>query len=224
VVLLHGFCSDGQRDWVDTGIVAALTSAGRTVIVPDLRGHGASQAPATAAEAHAGRQVADVLAVLDDAGVTAFDLVGYSLGARLAWEFPAAAPGRVGLVVLGGLSPAEPFTPVDVEALHLAVAGGQAPADPFTAMMAGLVGSQGARAAGLARCVEGLRETPFAPGTWAGETPPVFIVGQDDVMTKGIERIVELSGGAGPVTVPGDHLGALAGIELRGTIVKVLGQ
>ncbi|RBQ14386.1 alpha/beta hydrolase [Spongiactinospora rosea] len=221
-VLLHGFCSDGDADWVRPGTAAALAAAGHTVIVPDLRGHGASPAPAAPAEAHADALARDVLAVLDQAGAREFDIVGYSLGARLAWEVVRQAAGRAGRVVLGGLSPAEPFTAVDPAALHRAVRTGEQPADPFTGMIAGMVAATGERAAGLAMVVEGLRETPFDPATWAGRTPPVLIAGRDDMMVRGIERIVESTAGAQLVMVPGGHIEALTGADFREAVVKVL--
>ncbi|MEV6121218.1 alpha/beta hydrolase [Streptomyces sp. NPDC052077] len=224
VLLVHGFGSDGGRDWVETGIAAALADAGRTVLVPDLRGHGQSPAPAGAAEAGADAQARDLVTVLDESGAGEFDVVGYSLGARLAWELPAAAPGRVRRAVLGGLSPAEPFEAVDVAALHRAVADGTPPADPFTGAIAGMVGAHGERAAGLALCVEGLRGTPFAPGSWDGATPPVLVVGEQDMMTRGIERVAGLVDGAELITVPGDHLQVLAGEEFRRTVLEVLAR
>ncbi|WP_214408432.1 alpha/beta fold hydrolase [Sphaerisporangium fuscum] len=223
VLLVHGFCSDGHRDWVEPGTVAALTAEGRTVVVPDLPGHGASPAPATAAEATAGALAEALLAALDaETAAGVFDVVGYSLGARLAWELPVVAPGRVRRAVLGGLSPAEPFAAVDPGALRLAVTGGPEPADPFTAMIAGMLRAQGDRATGLATCVEGLRSTPFEPGDWAGAAPPLFIIGQDDMMVRGIERILGLAGAAAPVTVPGDHHQALASGHFRTAVVKAL--
>ncbi|GGS62888.1 alpha/beta fold hydrolase [Nonomuraea spiralis] len=215
VVLLHGFGSDGQRDWLDTGTAAMLAAFGHTVIVPDLPGHGSSPDPATAAEAHAPAIARAVLDVLD--GVERFDLVGYSLGARIAWELPALAGDRLGRCVLGGLAPGEPFAGVDVAALRRAVTYGEQPSDPFTAMIAGL-----ARTPGRALCVEGLRETPFTARSWSGKLPPVFVVGQDDGMTAGIEHIVELTPGAELVRVPGGHVEALAGAGLREAVVKVL--
>ncbi|MFC8709282.1 alpha/beta fold hydrolase [Streptomyces sp. NPDC057197] len=224
VLLLHGFGSDGDRDWVATGTVRALTDAGRTVLVPDLPGHGDSPAPSAAAEAGAPALAAALLTVLDEAGATAFDAVGYSLGARLLWELAGAAPDRLRRAVLGGLSPAEPFEAVDVRALHRAVADGTEPADPFTAMIAGMVRAHGDRAAALALCVEGLRGTPFAPRGWAGATPPVFVVGADDVMTRGIERIVAGIEGAELTTVPGGHQDALADAAFRRTVLEVLAR
>ncbi|WP_206681605.1 alpha/beta fold hydrolase [Actinomadura sp. J1-007] len=53
VLLVHGFASDGEGDWVATGLAAALAETGRTVVVPDLPGHGRSPDPATPEEAGA---------------------------------------------------------------------------------------------------------------------------------------------------------------------------
>ncbi|WP_165495156.1 alpha/beta fold hydrolase [Actinomadura roseirufa] len=224
VLLVHGFGSDGATDWIATGIAAALAESGRTVVVPDLRGHGSSPAPATAAEATAPALAADLLAVMDAAGAETFDIAGYSLGARVAWAVPAAAPGRVERSVLGGLSPAEPFTAVDVDALHGAVREGTEPADPFTAAIAGMVSAQGDRAPGLALCVEGLRSTPFAGGAWPGKVPPVFVVGDNDDLTRGIGDLAESIGGARLVTVPGSHHEVLAGPRFRDTVLDVLAR
>lgn len=215
VLLVHGFASDGRADWEETGLVAALTGEGRTVIVPDLPGHGDSPAPGDPAEAGAAAIAARLAAAVGD---REYDVVAYSLGSRLAWELP----GQVRQAVLGGLSPFEPFASVDVEALRLAVATGADPADPLTAMIAGLVRSSGERAAGLVTCVEGLRATPFEPGAWPGERPPVFVAGRDDPMTTGVERVVALTAGAELVTVPGDHRGAVAGAEFRDTVLRAL--
>ncbi|QKG18429.1 alpha/beta fold hydrolase [Actinomadura verrucosospora] len=224
VLLVHGFGSDGAADWIDTGTAAALTGAGRTVVVPDLPGHGASPAPRTAADATAPALAAALLAVMDDAGAAAFDIAGYSLGARIAWEIAATAPGRVDRSVLGGLSPAEPFTAVDVAALHRHVADRTPCADPFTAAVAAMVTAHGDRAPGLARCVEGLRATPFAGGPWNAKVLPVFVVGENDDLTRGIGDLAEGLGGAGLVTVPGAHHEVPGGARFREALLDALAR
>ncbi|TMQ87078.1 alpha/beta hydrolase [Actinomadura soli] len=224
VLLMHGFCSDGKADWVDTGIADALTAAGRTVIVPDLPGHGESPSPAASAEATAPAIAADLVAVLDRAGISTFDAAGYSLGARIAWELPAAAPDRVERTVLGGLSPTEPFTAVDVDALHRAVREGTEPADPFTGMIAGMIASYGDRAAGLALCVEGLRAIPFAGGAWKAKDLPVFVVGENDELTRGIGELAGELGEARLVTVPGAHHEVLGGEGFRAVLLDALSR
>lgn len=222
VLLLHGFASDGRTDWVETGVAAALADAGRVVVVPDLPGHGESPVPVAPEGAPA--VAAALLACVGDGP---FDVVGYSLGARLAWELPERAPGRVGAVVLGGLSPFEPFAALDVAALRSAVRGGD-PGDPMTEMIAGMIAGAArgvpGRAHGLVTLVEGLRSTPFEPKGWAGRRPPVFVAGAEDMMTSGIENVVALVPGARLVTVPGDHRAALAGTEFRAAVAEALAR
>jgi pimeloyl-ACP methyl ester carboxylesterase len=92
VLLLHGW-PDSGRLWRHQ--VAALTGAGFRVIVPDLRGFGASDAP-EAVDAYVFPHLAgDVLAVLDHVGVDRAHVVGHDWGAALAWGIAALAPDRV---------------------------------------------------------------------------------------------------------------------------------
>lgn len=208
VLLLHGFASSAAADfgdWVD-----ALAAAGREAYLVDLPGHGGSPA---VPGADAGRTSAVVTAVADairSTGADQVDVIGYSLGARLAWELPAAT-GRVRRLVLGGLSPFEPFAGVDVVAVARAV-DGEPPADPFVGMMAGMVSGDGRDTDSLLALMAGLGAEPFAPGGPAAsrpEVPTLFVAGSDDPMTQGIEGLIAVIPDARLVRVPGDHLGAL---------------
>jgi pimeloyl-ACP methyl ester carboxylesterase len=92
VVLIHGFPDTG-RLWRNQ--VPALAEAGFKVIVPDLRGYGASDKP-TQVEAYAiAPIVADVLAVMGDAGASRAHVVGHDWGAAVAWALAALASDRV---------------------------------------------------------------------------------------------------------------------------------
>ncbi|MEV4007602.1 alpha/beta fold hydrolase [Actinomadura sp. NPDC049753] len=224
MLLVHGFGSDGRADWIETGMVDALTVVGRTVLVPDLPGHGESAAPASSDEAAAPAVAAALVAAVDRAGTETFDVVGYSLGARIAWELPSAAPGRVERAVPGGLSPVEPFTAVDIDAFRRAVREGAECDDPFTAAIAAMVRARGDRAAGLALCVEGLRATPFEGGPWNAKVLPVFVVGENDELTRGIGRLAEELGEAELVTVPGAHHEVLGGPHWRVAVLDALSR
>ncbi|MEU8637233.1 alpha/beta fold hydrolase [Amycolatopsis sp. NPDC048633] len=208
MLLLHGFASDGPTDWVSTGWPAALTESGRPVLVPDLPGHGSSPAPADATpEAVVGELARAV------GEVSEVDVVGYSLGARLAWELPALLPVR--RLVLGGISPHEPFGAVDVEAALAFAGGGKLPADPLTAAIARMITAPGRDPAALARCIEGLRREPFAPRAGTITVPTRFVAGRDDPISGGIEQLVRLVPGSELLTVPGDHGAALRGAPFR---------
>jgi pimeloyl-ACP methyl ester carboxylesterase len=104
IVLLHGFPDTG-RLWRHQ--VPALTQAGFRVIVPDLRGYGASDKP-SGVEAYGMQALAgDVLAVMNDAGVERAHVVGHDWGAAIAWALGARAADRVDhLVVLSVGHPA----------------------------------------------------------------------------------------------------------------------
>lgn len=92
VVLLHGF-PDSGRLWHHQ--VRALADAGHQVIVPDMRGYGASDKPAGVEAYNILLLVSDVGAVLDHAGVERAHVVGHDWGAAVAWALAAVAPERV---------------------------------------------------------------------------------------------------------------------------------
>src|SRR5215813_8752603 len=83
IVLVHGFASTAEVNWVYPGWVATLTRAGRRVIAFDNRGHGASTKLYDPAAYHTERMAADALALLDHLGIATADVMGYSMGARI---------------------------------------------------------------------------------------------------------------------------------------------
>jgi pimeloyl-ACP methyl ester carboxylesterase len=92
VLLLHGF-PDSWRLWRHQ--IGALAAAGYRVIAPDLRGFGGSEQPPDAAAYRMDRLIADVLAVLGDAGVQRTAVVGHDWGAVLAWQLAFHRPDLV---------------------------------------------------------------------------------------------------------------------------------
>jgi pimeloyl-ACP methyl ester carboxylesterase len=89
VVLLHGFPETGDAF---APVVAVLGKRYR-LIVPDLRGAGASQVPAAGYDK---RIVAtDVKAVMDRLGIARAHVIGHDLGARVAVAFAVQYPARL---------------------------------------------------------------------------------------------------------------------------------
>ncbi|MEU4807361.1 alpha/beta fold hydrolase [Actinosynnema sp. NPDC023587] len=219
VVLIHGFAANGTSDWPAERWAAPLAAAGREVVVVHLPGHVGGPAVGTPDEvttAHLLRRIAEGV------GATEVDVVGYSLGARLAWDLAASGAVRVRRLVLGGLSPMEPFGAVDLAAARAAVQGGPPPADPLTGMITGMVSGEGQDAGSLLNLVEGLAREPFDPAGSAPEVPTLFVAGEQDPMVRGIDQIVARVAGARLQHVPGDHFGALAGDEFRAAVFQFL--
>ncbi|HVM09583.1 MAG TPA: alpha/beta fold hydrolase [Acidimicrobiales bacterium] len=114
VVMLHGFGSDAQANWVDTGIAERLTRAGFRVVMPDARGHGASDKPHHEDAYRPPAMARDVSSLIDHLGLGAAHLVGYSMGSTTAIN-AATLDARISKLVLGGAGSAllhadsEPF-------------------------------------------------------------------------------------------------------------------
>src|SRR5581483_7741507 len=82
VVLVHGFASNKEVNWVQTGWMTTLTRAGRRAIALDNRGHGQSTKLYDPEEYRVGKMAEDVRALLDHLRLNQADVMGYSMGAR----------------------------------------------------------------------------------------------------------------------------------------------
>ena len=103
IVLVHGFASTKEVNWVQPGWVTTLTRAGRRVIALDNRGHGASSKLYDPAAYHSATMAEDVRALLDHLKIERADVMGYSMGARIAAFLTVNHPARVRSAILGGL-------------------------------------------------------------------------------------------------------------------------
>jgi pimeloyl-ACP methyl ester carboxylesterase len=103
VVLIHGYFSNAQTNWIRYGHAAAVADKGFRVVMPDLRGHGDSDTPHDAASYPPDVLMRDGLALVEHLGLSDYDLCGYSLGGRTTVRMLAhgATPRRVVLSGMG---------------------------------------------------------------------------------------------------------------------------
>ena len=101
LLLLHGFTGSAD-EWA--ALVAQL-AAQHELIAVDLIGHGRSSAPADLERYSMEHCVADLLALLGALGLGRIDLLGYSMGGRVALQLATAAPARIKRLVLESTSP-----------------------------------------------------------------------------------------------------------------------
>jgi pimeloyl-ACP methyl ester carboxylesterase len=92
VVLIHGF-PDTKRLW--SKIVPPLRDAGFRVIVPDMRGYGASSKPVEVDAYSMPMLAIDIVGILDALGHENAHVVGHDWGAATAWATASFAPERV---------------------------------------------------------------------------------------------------------------------------------
>ncbi|WP_110588444.1 alpha/beta fold hydrolase [Microbacterium suaedae] len=220
VVLLHGFGSSGRADWPHDEWVDPFVAAGRDVFAVDLPGHGS--APPTGGPVALSAVLDELADLVRSAGRHAV-IVGYSLGARLAWGLAARADVPVSRLALGGLSPVEPFAAVDVPAARAALAGGPEPADELSRMILRMARSSDGDPASLIDLVDGFAADPFDSSSSAPTVPVLLIAGEEDPMATGGEALVQRLEGGVFRTLPGDHRGVLRSAAFRHAVMEFLG-
>ena len=238
VLLIHGFSSSSKLNWEDTGWLAALLEAGRRVITVDLPGHGRSGAPEDRDSYAPSRIRADLLQIAFDFGArplrdgdpsSGLDVVGYSLGSRLAWEFGATQHELVHRLVLGGPNVADPLADFDLVAAQRYLADGTPIADESTAgllKMAMLLPSNNIFA--LLSLVEAIKSEPYDPAEAVPHMPMLLVAGENDERAASMPELAALGAKAGAMVeqlvLPGrSHTNAITSRAFKQGAISFLG-
>ena len=110
VVLVHGYTSQIERAWIETGVLPNLSKDHR-VIALDLRGHGKSDKPHDPTSYAELSQ--DVIRLLDYLHIARAHIVGYSLGGQITAKLLTTNPDRFITATLGGSSGRRGWTAQD---------------------------------------------------------------------------------------------------------------
>ena len=94
ILLVHGFASNHMVNWVNTLWVRTLTQAGRRVIALDNRGHGQSARLYRPEDYATTTMARDSALLLDHLAIGRADVMGYSMGARIAAFHDGLPPVR----------------------------------------------------------------------------------------------------------------------------------
>src|SRR5476649_281453 len=198
IVLVHGFASNKQVNWVNPGWVATLTRAGRRVIALDNRGHGASSKLYDPAAYHSAMMADDVRALLDHLSIERADVMGYSMGARITVYLALENPARVRSAIFGGLG----IHLVEGVGLPEGIADAlEAPSlddvtDPMGRVFRAFAEQTKSDLKALAACIRGSRQT-LTSDQVAGIAAPVLVaVGSKDPIAGSAETLASLIPGA----------------------------
>jgi pimeloyl-ACP methyl ester carboxylesterase len=102
IVLVHGFASTKEVNWVMPGWTSTLRRDNRRVIALDNRGHGQSDKLYDPADYHTDIMAGDVAALIEHLKLPGADVMGYSLGSRISVVLAARHPELVRSLILGG--------------------------------------------------------------------------------------------------------------------------
>jgi pimeloyl-ACP methyl ester carboxylesterase len=227
IVLVHGFASNKEINWVGPGWVTTLTRAGRRVIALDNRGHGQSTKLYDPAAYHSAIMAEDVRALIDHLGLGYADVMGYSMGARNTAFFALAHGDRARSAVLGGLGMrlVEGVGLPDTIAEALEAPPGTPIADPTASMFRAFAEQTRSDLRALAACLRGSRQTLSRAEVGKIAVPLLVAVGSADPIAGSPESLAALIPGALALSIPGrDHMLAVGDRVFKAGVLEFLSK
>jgi pimeloyl-ACP methyl ester carboxylesterase len=222
-LLLHTFLGSADLDWFQTGIAQAIAATGRLVIAPDLRGHGASDAPTDLTAYPPDALAMDQEALLRHLNVGDYDLVSYALGARMAVRMlvRGATPGRCVLGGMGdnGIMQVAGRRSYYDDAIRNGPGAANTAADQY---VRDAIAQRGLKAEAMLNVLVQQVDT-LAKALGTVDVPILVVSGQQDEDNGSAERLADTFPHGRALRVPGDHLTALAAPELTAAILEFLG-
>lgn len=227
IVLVHGFASTKEVNWVQPGWVSALSRAARRVVALDNRGHGASSKLYDAAAYHSVAMAGDVRGLLDHLQIERADIMGYSMGARITAFLAVKHAERVRSAILGGLG----VRLVEGVGLPESIAEAlEAPSlddvqDPTGRMFRAFAEQTKSDLRALAACIRGSRQTLTREEVGAIRAPVVVAVGTKDLVAGSAQALAALIPGARALDIPNrDHMLAVGDKVYKAGVIDFLNQ
>jgi len=227
IVLVHGFASTKEVNWVQPGWVSTLNRAGRRVVALDNRGHGASSKLYDPAAYHSATMADDVRALLDHLKMARADIMGYSMGARITAFLAVRHPERVRSAILGGLG----IRLVEGVGLPERIAEAlDAPSladikDPTGRLFREFAEQTKSDLRALAACIRGSRQTLTRVEVGAIPVPVLVAVGTKDLVAGSAQGLAVLIPCARALDIPNrDHMLAVGDKVYKAGVIDFLNQ
>jgi pimeloyl-ACP methyl ester carboxylesterase len=227
IVLVHGFASNKEFNWVHPGWVTTLTRTGRRAIALDVRGHGESTKLYRPADYHTDLMAQDVRALLDHLAIERADVIGYSMGARITAFLALGEPKRVRSAILGGLG----SKLVDGVGLPESIADAlEAPSiddvkDPIGHGFRAFAERTKSDRKALAACIRGSRQVLTREEVARIRAPFLVAVGTKDEIAGSAQELAALIPGAQAVDIPNrDHMLAVGDKVFKAAVLDFLAQ
>jgi pimeloyl-ACP methyl ester carboxylesterase len=225
IVLVHGFASNKEVNWVQPGWVATLTRAGRRTIALDNRGHGASTKLYDPVLYHSDLMADDIRALLDHLGLARADVMGYSMGARNTAFLALAHCERVRSAILGGLGIrlVEGVGLPESIALALEAPSVDDVTDPQERTFRIFADQTKSDRLALAACIRGSRQSLSPSDAARIAVPTLIAVGTKDKVAGSPHELAALVPGARAIDIPDrDHMLAVGDRVFKEAVVAFL--
>ena len=225
ILLIHGFASNVATNWTGPGWVRTLTEAGRRVIAFDNRGHGRSEKLYDPSLYGAPAMAEDARRLLDHLAIERADVMGYSMGARIAAFLVFTHQPRVRSLVLAGMGVNLVRGMVGTGPLARAL---EAPriedvSNDTARSFRAFAEQTGSDLKALAACMRGPREKITAQDLAQIAVPTLVAVGSEDVIAGSGKELASLVPGAQLLDITGrDHMKAVGDARFKHGVLDFL--
>jgi pimeloyl-ACP methyl ester carboxylesterase len=214
LILVHGYFSEADTNWIKYGHAALLADAGFRVIMPDLRAHGLSEKPHDPAHYPKDILADDQFALVEHLGLTDFDLGGYSLGGRTVARMLARGC-RPGKAIISGMG-LEGLSDTGKRAghfRHVLTNLGQHERGSPAFMAEAFLKTTGGDPVALLGILDTFIDTPVE-AIAAFDLPVAVICGEEDQDNGSASALAEALPQGELISVPGNHMSAVIKSEL----------
>jgi pimeloyl-ACP methyl ester carboxylesterase len=212
IVLVHGFASTKNVNWVYPTWVSELRKGGRRVIALDNRGHGESEKLYNIADYSIPIMAGDVTALLDHLEIPRADIMGYSLGGRMAAWLALNRPERLRSAILAGIGMAmiEGGGPGENVALALEAPSLDDVTDPVGRTFRAFADQTRSDRKALAACLRGSRGLMSEQEAARIAVPVLIAVGTKDEVAGSAHALGDIISGSDVLDIPDrDHMRAV---------------
>jgi len=227
IVLVHGFASSKNVNWVYPTWVSELKKHGRRVIALDNRGHGDSSKLYDPEDYYLGTMAGDVRALMDHLGLERADMMGYSLGSRLTGYLAQSHPQRIRSAIFGGLGVGmiEGGGPGENVAKALEADALDDVTDPVGRMFRAFADQTRSDRRALAACLRGSRRLATREEAASISVPVLIAVGTTDDIAGSARALAEIIPGAEVLDIPGrDHMRAVGARVYKAGVLDFLSR
>ena len=227
IVLVHGFASSKNVNWVYPTWVSELRKGGRRVIALDNRGHGDSAKLYDAAAYEIAIMAGDIIALMDHLNFERADVMGYSLGSRMAAVLARQAPQRLRSAIFGGIGIGlvEGGGPGENVALALEAPSLDEVTDPVGRTFRAFADQTRSDRRALAACLRGSRRLMTRDEAAAIKVPVLIAVGTADEIAGSASALGRIIAGAEVLDIPNrDHMRAVGDKVYKSGVIDFLSR
>jgi pimeloyl-ACP methyl ester carboxylesterase len=227
ILLVHGFASTKNVNWVYPTWVSELKKNGRRVIAFDNRGHGDSAKLYDSAAYDIGTMAGDIGALMDHLNIERADIMGYSLGARMTAVLAQSQPERLRSAIFGGIGVGliDGGGPGENVATALEAPSLEDVTDPVGRTFRAFADQTRSDRLALAACLRGSRRL-MTRDEAAGIAVPVLIaVGTTDEIAGSAAALGKIIPGAEVLDIPNrDHMRAVGDKVYKTGVLEFLSR